>query len=246
MSAFTEALAHRIGPMPAGAWAALVAGGLGIAYYTRSHPAASASTVDTAAAQELDNTVTGTSAVPYTGSGAGEISTNDQWQARAVTYLISQGATGTSADEAVRNYLAGNTLTASQTALIDLVLAALGAPPSAPPLPLSGQVGDNGHPAGSSGGVSTSVAPAPVAQPNGGTTQTNTGLFLVPTASKPAAGGTRTVTSTQVLSQTDIQRLAHGQDVSYLGSPEQVRTILAGLGWGPDQIASDASVNYWA
>lgn len=157
MSEITEALGHKIGPMPAGAWIALVAGGLGIAYYTRTH-SSSAAVVDPGT-QELDNTVTGTSAAAYTGAGAGDITTNDQWATKAVTYLISQGASGTVADGAVRNYLDGNTLTASQTALIDLVLAAFGPPPSAPPLPLSGVIGDTAHPAGSSGGTSTSTTP---------------------------------------------------------------------------------------
>lgn len=155
MSGIAAALGHKIGPMPAGAWAALVAGGLGIAYYTRTHAAATPA-VDPGTA-DLDNTQLGT--VPLASSSgaqsSGTITTNDEWSTKAITYLISQGATGTAADGAVRNYLSGNTLTASQTALIDLVLAAIGPPPTSPPMPESGVVGDASHPAGGSGGTST-------------------------------------------------------------------------------------------
>jgi hypothetical protein len=138
-------LGKQVGPLPLGAWFAVVGGGLGIATYTR-HNSKPADTVDT----------TGTGADPSVGDGsvggwsdttgstgdvaadagdvAGSVTDNDQWAARAVNYLIAQGYDPAISDSAVRKYVNGyGKMSTREWALIRIALMHLGSPPT--PLP---------------------------------------------------------------------------------------------------------------
>lgn len=133
-------LGKQYGPLPLGAWVAVVGGGLGIALYTRSRDKAAATT-----------TVVGdTSGVPGVGTGAVSTwvqntapdpevapkpTTNEEWARLAVNYLIAQGYDPALADTAIRKYLESTPLSLSENALVKIALAKLGAPPILLPIP---------------------------------------------------------------------------------------------------------------
>lgn len=138
-------LGKQVGPLPLGAWVAVVAGGLGIAYVSRGN-----SDDD---APIFVNDTSGTPGVGVGGIGAysptdggtspitsgTQIVSNQQWGQAAFTYLVSMGTDGAVADKAVRDYLSGLPLSLQYNALISLCLAKLGQPPeslpNAPALP---------------------------------------------------------------------------------------------------------------
>lgn len=131
-------LSQEVGPLPLGAWAAVVAGGLGIAYW-RKKQAAAAAPVDT-------STSVDTSGVPGVGTGAvggyvdnttttpaasNAITDNVSWGRAATNYLIAQNYDPALSDSAVRKYLASASLSVSEYALIKVVLLKFGTPPEA-------------------------------------------------------------------------------------------------------------------
>lgn len=152
-----EALGKKIGPLPVAGWLAAIGGGLGIAWYLRSKginpdaaDATDAGTYDPGAIGTSVTGGTGGAAVsdPYNpgnisdpaadpetaGSGVVPISTNGQWRTQAVKYLIGLGVSGTSAETAVGNYLAGRVLSTQQVTWINQALAGIGPTPAAVPV----------------------------------------------------------------------------------------------------------------
>jgi hypothetical protein len=132
------------GPLPLGAWVAVIGGGLGIAWYTTQKGGKSA------------GTVVDTSGVPGVGTGGQSLwvqntppvtsavaddkfETNEEWARAAVNFLIAQGFDAALADTAIRKYLESKPLSLSENALVKLALAKYGAPPvllpEPPPLP---------------------------------------------------------------------------------------------------------------
>jgi hypothetical protein len=133
----------QVGPLPLGAWVAVVGGALGIAWYTTQSKPKAVQVEDT-------------SGVPGVGTGAQSLwvqttpppggpvaddnfTTNEEWARAGVNFLIAQGYDAALADTAIRKYLASKELTLAENSLIKLVLAKYGAPPvllpNAPPLP---------------------------------------------------------------------------------------------------------------
>jgi hypothetical protein len=151
-------LGKQIGPLPLGAWVAVVGAGLGIAYYTRQQNSS----------EPIQ--VTDTSGDPGVGEGAGgwqyidptnggvqsggtkSIETNEEWYREALNYLIAQGYNAAVADSALRKYLTGGALNTQENALIIIALQVKGALPS--PLPPA----DSGP--STPGGGTTPVEPA--------------------------------------------------------------------------------------
>lgn len=129
-------LGKQVGPLPLGAWLAVVAGGLGIAWYT---------TRTGNRGPELVEDVGGVPGVgvgapapwtPITGTPAPTpepITTNEQWAVKAITWLLAQGYPPLQSDSAVRKYITGTKLSVQESTLIGVVLVALGPPPQ--PLP---------------------------------------------------------------------------------------------------------------
>lgn len=133
-------LGKQVGPLPLGAWAAIVAGGLGIAWYTRQQ----------GGGKPVDVPVNDTSGNPGVGMGAGWIAvspptdgppgsgkptTNEEWAVQAINYLIRAGYDPTAADLAVRKYLEAQPLSIQEKALLGLALTFLGSPPVPLPAP---------------------------------------------------------------------------------------------------------------
>lgn len=145
-------MGKAVGPLPMGAWVALVGGGLGYMIYSRNKT----STASAAAAPATDALL---SDVGYGGSGAvgaytptdggintpassaGTPTSNSAWGRMVFNFLVGNGADGAYADKAVRDYLSGVALTTQENSLITQGLAKFGQTPEglpdAPPLPVT-------------------------------------------------------------------------------------------------------------
>lgn len=122
-------LAKQIGPLPLGAWIAVVGGGLAIAFYAQR---SSKEPEQVTLAEE--GVGTGTAAfVPaeVVSPGGTEIpETLGEWLNRAIQTLINAGRSPIEAERALRKYAQGETLTKAEADLVDLVLRSIGpAPP---------------------------------------------------------------------------------------------------------------------
>lgn len=153
-------LGKQVGPLPLGAWFVVVAGGLGIALYSRNN-----------AVDDSPFVVDDTSTTPGVGTGevGGFISTqptndippvaitdNDTYGKAAINYLIAQGYNPAWAYSAITKALAGgqgdNKLSVREYALWSSALVRLGSPPFPvnipPPTSIPGPVknpGDTKH-----------------------------------------------------------------------------------------------------
>jgi hypothetical protein len=131
-------LSKQVGPLPLGAWLAVVAGGLGIAWYTRRNTTADpAPVVDTSGINGVgDGSVGGwantTPAATQTSNPV--VQTNEAWAVQAINWLIAQGYPSTVSDSAIRKYInATGNKSIQEWSLISLVLTHFGSPPN--PLP---------------------------------------------------------------------------------------------------------------
>lgn len=129
----------QYGPLPLGAWVAVIAGGLGIALWSRQKGGSSGPVV-----------VEDTSGQAGVGAGAGGLwvqssapptevakvpQTNEEWSRVAINYLIAQGYDPAVSDTAIRKYLESTPLTLAENALVKIALAHLGSPPIPLPVP---------------------------------------------------------------------------------------------------------------
>jgi len=142
-----DTLKQPAGPLPVGAWVAVVVGGLGVGYMARRRPKAAAAGPATPAAGGVGPAdgygygpgVYGGSSVAATGSSAlpatRSYSTNDEWGQAAISALIGHGYTPTVAANAVNSYLYPNSdhpPTVQETAAIGAAILYAGSPPSLP------------------------------------------------------------------------------------------------------------------
>jgi hypothetical protein len=155
-------LGKQVGPLPLGAWIAVVAGGLGLAWYSTRMKTGEPEIVDDtsgtpgvgtgAVSSWLQNTAPDTDA-----DVAGKITTNEEWGRAAVNHLIALRYDEVLADSAIRKYLNGNDPKPSvgEFALQRMALARFGSPPY--PLPPS----VNDPPTSTSPPVTTPTTPKP-------------------------------------------------------------------------------------
>lgn len=134
-----------IGPLPIGAWFAVIAGGLGIAIYTKRQgsPAPTGPVeqwVDTGGQPGVGTGGSGMGWVdvtpPTTGNTAPAPVTNEDWGKAAVNYLIAQGYDPLLSDSAIRKYLGAENMGAQEYALVRVALSKMGSPPVPLPPPL--------------------------------------------------------------------------------------------------------------
>ncbi|MFJ8188083.1 hypothetical protein [Streptomyces sp. NPDC096105] len=130
-------LGKKVGPLPLGVWIAAVVGGIGIAYVVRQRG-------DDDAEPEPyvpDGTIIGQpNGVGQNGDDDDDRDdldvtpqTNEQWGRQAIQRMIARGYNPTLVDSAIRKYLAGETLTVTERALIAETLVVMGPPPVPPP-----------------------------------------------------------------------------------------------------------------
>jgi hypothetical protein len=130
-------LSKQVGPLPLGAWLAVVAGGLGIAWYTTRTGGPPQEARDTSGTPGVG---VGAPApwTPIEGGGGGQQqppapTTNEQWAQKAIGWLIAQGYPPNVSDSAVRKYITAAKLSVQEYTLIGLVLIAIGPPPQTLP-----------------------------------------------------------------------------------------------------------------
>jgi hypothetical protein len=140
-------LGKQIGPLPLGAWVAVVGGGLGIAIWARSKSSGGdPEIVDDISGQPGvgDGSVSQwTPTSPPTtaiGGDSTEPTTNEAWAVRSINWLIAQGYDASESDSAIRKYIAGNDPGPSmkEYVLQGLALKHFGSPPQPLPPPLNG------------------------------------------------------------------------------------------------------------
>lgn len=130
-----------IGPLPLGAWLAVVGVGAGVALYRRSNPAPEPTIVeDTSGVPGVGEGAVSqwiqTQPPVGTGDVAGAPADNDAWGRLAINYLIAQGYDATVSDSAIRKYLGGEKLSAQEYTLVGIALRHMGAPPTPLPPPV--------------------------------------------------------------------------------------------------------------
>lgn len=165
-------MGKQIGPLPLGAWIAVVAGGLGIALWSRNN--------GTAEEPEIVEDTSGDDGVGEGGSGqwvdlnppakGGEIeyATNEAWGQAAINWLIAQGYPAALSTNAITKGLTGGVdingtkMSVQEWALWSLALAKFGSPPQpvtvVPPTSTPGPVTPKPDP----------VTPTPVTPKPGG------------------------------------------------------------------------------
>ncbi len=131
-------LGRMVGPLPMGAWVAVVVVGLGFAWYSRRHAAAAAP----APSSSPDLTGGGAPTLivpPYVPASSNtapvtpSLTTNSDWYRQALAQLVAKGDDPTSVDRALRDYLQGNQLDPTENGIIQLALQMVGPPPQMPP-----------------------------------------------------------------------------------------------------------------
>lgn len=133
-------LGKQIGPLPLGAWIAVVGVGGGIAWYTRRSGGEPTIVEDTSGTPGVGVGGMGPF-IPVTpesnaGGGIAPPTTNEEWGRRAVEWLTAYGMQAMMAQQAVSKYLSGVKLSAQEFSLIGLALVGVGPLPQAlPPVP---------------------------------------------------------------------------------------------------------------
>lgn len=135
-------LGKQIGPLPLGAWVAVVAGGLGIALWSRNQGSNNDPTVveDTSGDPGVGDGGSGqwVNVDPPSGTGNGDgitYDTNEAWGVAAINWLIAQGYSSGLANSAINKGLqggtdiGGNKMSVQEWALWSLALAHFGSPP---------------------------------------------------------------------------------------------------------------------
>jgi len=126
-------LSKQVGPLPLGAWVAVVGGGLGLAYYANRNQSSGS---DTALS---DREVL---AEPGVGVGGGQFIESPPefmpqpteslatWIVKAVAALINAGVSPLAAEAAVRKYATNQTLSQAEAALVNKAITLVGQPPA--------------------------------------------------------------------------------------------------------------------
>lgn len=134
-----ESMSHKLGPLPVGVWLLAIGGGVAIAIYYRRNAAATTATTDPVASTDTQpgagNLSDGTD--PNTPTGPQRPSTNEEWYSASVDAILgtNRGYNPGAVETALRRYLDGQTLNASDQAIVNTAIRLVGAPPSPPPAP---------------------------------------------------------------------------------------------------------------
>lgn len=128
-------LGKQIGPLPLGAWVAVVGTGLGIAYYSRNQGATDTTPTivdDTGTQDGVGTGVDGNwiNVTPPTSTPAATPpQDNDEWGRQAIDYLVSQGYDAAVVQSAIAKALQGVGLSPQEWVLWKIAITRTGAPP---------------------------------------------------------------------------------------------------------------------
>lgn len=137
----TDTLKEQAGPLPIGAWLAVVAGGLGISFLARRKKAATATAAQPSGQTDSSQpgaiyggsfpAMTGTSTLP----AAATFGSNEEWIRAASTALVGLGYDPVAVSNALNAYMyptSAHAPTTQETALVSIAIRAIGGPPSLP------------------------------------------------------------------------------------------------------------------
>lgn len=127
-------LEKKVGPLPAGVWAAAIGAGLLLAIYMRRTQTSSGPAISDESAPRGGSAVGNGSVGGWTATTPGALqqsgyADNEAWRKAATNYLISLGYDPVASDTALRRYLGGRTVSALEQPLINKALAFMGPPP---------------------------------------------------------------------------------------------------------------------
>ena len=141
-------MGKMVGPLPLGAWIAIVGIGVSVVVFTRRS--------DNSQTVEEPTIYNDTSPVPGVGVGGSGMwqdltvpttsdnstasampTDNDEWAKLGLNQAIGLGYNPTQSDYAIRQYLSGGVLDTQSTSIINSILRSLGAPPSSLGMPES-------------------------------------------------------------------------------------------------------------
>lgn len=133
-------LGKQVGPLPMGAWIAVVGAGLGIGYLINRNMA-NKSDDDPAVPYRVTESDIGRGGVgfspvsPPVDEDKGPVieETNQTWGKKVVRWLVAEGHDPGTSDNAVRKYLYGQNLSIQEQMLLNLAIVKFGPPPE--PLP---------------------------------------------------------------------------------------------------------------
>jgi hypothetical protein len=221
----TSFLKQKAGPLPVGVWIIAVGGGIGIALYMRRNAAASSAADVPTGDPTTDYTQGGNTSTP---AGAGNLGAsnvtplptapadNDEWMQRAANYLVAKGVSGSLAQNVLSRFLGGDTLDNQDRAIVDIAIAAVGNPPTAPP------------PAANKPPVPPVVPPRqvpPMPKPNGPAKPAVPGPPVQPHLVSQAAGRS-TIGVTSVRGATAYIWIVNGQQENTTSGPAVTLTQL--------------------
>lgn len=135
-------LTKQVGPLPAGAWMAVVGGGLAIGWYFSKGSAEAAKGGGTSQQVPLTDPGVGVgggglvydppTTVPTTGTA---ITTNELWGNQAINWLIGKGLDPGIANGAITKFLTGQNRSLKEQGMINMALLQFGTPPESVPVP---------------------------------------------------------------------------------------------------------------
>lgn len=127
-------LGKQYGPLPLGAWIAVVGVGIGIAWYTRKSGQEPTIVEDVGITPGVGTGGSGFTTVPPTNNPTNTApASNEEWAQKAAQWLIAMGYPSAVAQQAVSKYVNGKTLSAQEYTLIALALVAIGPLPQGKP-----------------------------------------------------------------------------------------------------------------
>lgn len=147
MPDFMDTMTKQVGPLPVGAWIAVVGTGLGIAYYSKKDKTPTGVVLeqyrDTSPQDGVGMGGSWLAVPPPTTAPAGVvIDTNEKWASECIRWLIAEGYNANVADAAMRKYIIAEKPSTQEYVLIGLALQHFGPPPfpipsvpDAPPMP---------------------------------------------------------------------------------------------------------------
>lgn len=129
-------LGKQVGPLPLGAWIAVVGGGLVIAYFVNKRQQANAEEPPVLTSPDSDVGVGGgqfqydpIQTLPTEPAAPAEPDDNAAWGRKAINYLQSLGFAGNVAQNTISKFLSGMPLNATEKGMLDIALLRFGSPP---------------------------------------------------------------------------------------------------------------------
>lgn len=136
-NAITEAASKKLGPLPAGVWVVVIAGGFAVAYFVNKRRPSTGGEpmVDTGGVPGVGVGGVQPGFIPVnppTTPAEDKPRDNETWLTKAIGALLGKGYNPVTATLALRKWLAGNNITQSESLIVQEAIKLIGPPPLAP------------------------------------------------------------------------------------------------------------------